>query len=674
MQNKYLKKLFLLVLPMVIIGVLGGPITGSAQAGLDMIVKIRDLDNFLLKIDDLSTAATENQTGLSPTDMLRGMLQGTDWIDPARLIVLGAARTGEKTAAAVLIPFQTANENFQKLYNAKAGGDYYLVGLPPGQAVELPEDALAEMVSASRTSSNMALIVELAVSTLLANNKTQIDQWLHKIEDMPPQAQTSGQTAPSPAHLREMMTRILETAGELKNITMGVDLDQTDLKTTFTAKAKKKSRLYQLFSEKSDKTKLTGYKSVQDVDFQSLAYDVEGMLALVDSLFGQIYEQIGIDFGNIASLGEHFTGEAAGGMSFAKDGVSFEMLAALKKEDAEGTFTEAVYLPWLMQYSRDLSRMMEKQLQAKVEPMFVRTPGSTVNGRKVAGVKFQFPVFPVPGDLDGSAKMSRMMNYSFRMTTVGDLVVMAPNDQRLGEMIDLAGKLQRKPFKGPLLQGTIDMSRYLNYLLSMMADTEDLSERLPATGRMTFTMDVRDGEIHTASTMPMAGIKALMAYSQKMVSAAKAGTVAGRTASRRTKEQPSAGMPEEAPTGAAESALPLDPQKDPNFWFDRGGLLSTYGNDQAAIKAYLKSLELDPGRSQTHFNLGVSYGETGQYELALASINRAIELNPTNGLYYYGRARVHLLAGEEDKALEDLKRAAAAGDPDAQQYLREHSN
>jgi len=191
------------------------------------------------------------------------------------------------------------------------------------------------------------------------------------------------------------------------------------------------------------------------------------MRDLVDSLFGKMYVQIGIDFENIASLGEHFTGETAGGMSFAEEGITFEMLASLKNKDTKGDFTEKVYIPWLMAYSQDLSRMMEKELQTKIDPLFARTPDSTVKGHKVAGAKFQFPIFPVPGDMEGSVQMSQMMNYSFRMTTVGDLALMAPDDQRLGELIDLATTMKPKPARGPLMQGTVDMSQYLNYLSSI---------------------------------------------------------------------------------------------------------------------------------------------------------------------------------------------------------------
>jgi hypothetical protein len=44
---------------------------------------------------------------------------------------------------------------------------------------------------------------------------------------------------------------------------------------------------------------------------------------------------------------------------------------------------------------------------------------------------------------------------------------------------------------------------------------------------------------------------------------------------------------------------------------------------------------------------------------------------PEKGLYFYGRARVHLLSGNKDKALEDFRRAAELGDRDAQAYFQD---
>lgn len=107
------------------------------------------------------------------------------------------------------------------------------------------------------------------------------------------------------------------------------------------------------------------------------------------------------------------------------------------------------------------------------------------------------------------------------------------------------------------------------------------------------------------------------------------------------------------------------------YWLDRGGLLATYGNYKAAVAAYTKALELDATLSQAHFDMGVAYGEMGDFDQALHHINTAIELAPGIAEYYYGRGRVLLLAGQRSRAMEDFHKAAGMGNPDAQDYLRE---
>jgi Flp pilus assembly protein TadD len=111
------------------------------------------------------------------------------------------------------------------------------------------------------------------------------------------------------------------------------------------------------------------------------------------------------------------------------------------------------------------------------------------------------------------------------------------------------------------------------------------------------------------------------------------------------------------------------PIHDPAYWFDKGALCATYGNDHAAIKYFQKTISLDPSRSGAYFELGISYGQLGEFDKAILLINKALEMEPQNGLYLYGRGRVHLLAGETENATVDFKKAAALEDEDAQNYL-----
>jgi tetratricopeptide (TPR) repeat protein len=124
-----------------------------------------------------------------------------------------------------------------------------------------------------------------------------------------------------------------------------------------------------------------------------------------------------------------------------------------------------------------------------------------------------------------------------------------------------------------------------------------------------------------------------------------------------------------APQGqtAKKAAKPV--KKDADFWFNKGALLSTYGNNKAAVQYFQKAIALDPNFSRAYFSQGVSYGQLGQYPKAIAQINMALKMEPQNGMYYYGRGRVYLLWGDKAKAMEDFKKAAELGDEDALNYL-----
>lgn len=110
-------------------------------------------------------------------------------------------------------------------------------------------------------------------------------------------------------------------------------------------------------------------------------------------------------------------------------------------------------------------------------------------------------------------------------------------------------------------------------------------------------------------------------------------------------------------------------KKDADYWFDKGALCATYGNDKAAIKFFQKVISKDPQRSDAYFEQGISYGQLGEHFKAISKINKAIELDPLNGLYFYGRGRVYLLAGEKEKAMGDFMKAAELDDEDALNYI-----
>ena len=127
--------------------------------------------------------------------------------------------------------------------------------------------------------------------------------------------------------------------------------------------------------------------------------------------------------------------------------------------------------------------------------------------------------------------------------------------------------------------------------------------------------------------------------------------------------QPVSGTPRTAAPDAAALNTPA-------YWMDRGGLLSAYGNYKGAVRCYQKALDLAPDLVEAHFQQGVAYGELGRFDAAVNTISRAIDRMPTNGAYFYGRARVYLLAGDEDLAMKDFMEAGFLGNEDARAYLR----
>jgi tetratricopeptide (TPR) repeat protein len=110
-------------------------------------------------------------------------------------------------------------------------------------------------------------------------------------------------------------------------------------------------------------------------------------------------------------------------------------------------------------------------------------------------------------------------------------------------------------------------------------------------------------------------------------------------------------------------------EKDSGDWFDKGILLSVYGNYDAAVRAFQKAIEMAPEWGAAYFQLGVAYGEMGNTAAALTAMNQAIALDPGRGDFYYGRGRIYLMTGDTVKALENFEKAAELGSKDAIRYL-----
>lgn len=108
---------------------------------------------------------------------------------------------------------------------------------------------------------------------------------------------------------------------------------------------------------------------------------------------------------------------------------------------------------------------------------------------------------------------------------------------------------------------------------------------------------------------------------------------------------------------AIEKALQLNPELA-EAHFARGLILWSNSNrfpHEQAIKAYKRSLAIEPNSDETHHQLSLIYSHIGMDEEALKSVRKALELNPNNTLARF-RVGVYLqYQGKFDEALEVFK-------------------
>lgn len=636
---------------------LGGPGPLPAQqdqaSPLDLVVKITGIQETLDLIDDLAGM----EPGQSPSAQLKAMLQGTDWIDPARSIVIGlefVAGQGQPKAS-LLMPFREANEGFQSAFNALPGPDYYLMSLPPGPGQDISEATEEALVTAATSESKGVLSMEMALSKLMSAADAQIRAGLGNLDNITPPEGTQ-KFGLTPQDIKQAAVKMLDTAGQVELFTIGLDLDEDRFATSFELQAGPETELADLFVEGGKTSLLASFKPTHQINFRYRSFDMAALMEFINDCFGDLYQKMGIDFSEIAAMCEGFTGEMAGGLSFGKEGIAMEVISVLKDTEATAApdFLETVYVPWMAKYSQDLAAMLEQQTGTKMESFYATTPESTVAGYKVIGMKTQLP-FPQGPQMQGADETLAWTAYEMRMTTVGNLLLVADTDEGIARLIDVAKTVKEEPAEGPLMTMDMDMGGYLVFLAQMMPQN---APPLPKLGKMVVDFDVKAGRASGSFAIMTEDIRTVIAHFKNMVQPAP---VTEGTEAPAESVGPKAGVKEKPPE---------PPKEDPSTQqLHKGALLATYGNDKAAIAYFQRAIELDPENSGAYFQRGISLGELGQYEEAISSIDKAIALGHREGLYLYGRGRVYLLSGDEASALEDFKAAAALGNREAKEYL-----
>lgn len=97
-------------------------------------------------------------------------------------------------------------------------------------------------------------------------------------------------------------------------------------------------------------------------------------------------------------------------------------------------------------------------------------------------------------------------------------------------------------------------------------------------------------------------------------------------------------------------------------WFERGFLALHIEDDcEGALRAFAKSLDLDPAYQRAYLNRGITYERVGNLQQAIDDYSKVIELAPGDAMVYYVRGLARKRLGMDDEAMEDLKKAARMG-------------
>jgi len=634
------------------------PVQGrtASDAQPVLLLKIRDIDRLLQDWEALMPAGSGAGPS-APSAMIKGMLQGTDWIDPARPVVAGMYYDGQTSSWLVFLPFQKPNQTFQETYGAIAGEDYYLMRFPPVPEAPLPDARREQLLAVAARGSVAAIVVELASHDALQHSESQIEA---AIQNMAAGTAGAGGDAPlTPEETQRLVRDLIATFKQVETLRIGFDLDPQDLLLLLDVQAMPGSYLAGVLTDQHADERLEGYRPDFPMQFRSRAYNVAGAMQMLGAAFGQFYQKMGFDFDELAAIGKALTGEMVGGMDLDQGQMRFAMIYALHDEVDGNAYLNHVYLPWFEKYNRRMAAMMEEQTGQAVTPMYERMPDTTIAGRKVIGVRTRFPAMNPAGVQMPSAGV--LQDYQTRMAAVDNLILMASSDTAITKMISQVSALQKSPAQGPLAEFSMDMGAYLRGLQSFMPDAGQ-SIAIPADiGALTMRAEMQAGTLTTRTQVGVRDLQQMINFAASLSNAMAETSTATMAAEKHHPKTPAAPM-QEKPSP--------DIRNTPAYWMDRGGLLSAYGNYKAAANCYQKAITLAPDMAEAYFQLGVAYGEMGRYEAAVTAISQAIDRTPANGAYFYGRGRVYLLAGEEDLAMKDFMEAGFLGNQDARNYLR----
>lgn len=117
------------------------------------------------------------------------------------------------------------------------------------------------------------------------------------------------------------------------------------------------------------------------------------------------------------------------------------------------------------------------------------------------------------------------------------------------------------------------------------------------------------------------------------------------------------------PRSVGESA-----DKDAEAYYRRGFAHYEGGDFESALNSYTRVIEIDPKDADAYNNRGLSYRNIGEVDKAAADFTAAIEVNPNYAEAYFNRGLVYKDQDKDELAIADLSEAIRIDPEDAEAY------
>lgn len=480
------------------------PAAGAAEPPL--LVKIGDVERLIRDVEALTPADSPVRAQVG---MLRALVGGTGWLDPARPVVAGVLEGGPSPALVALVPYAAPNPQFQAAFGAAAREGYYLLSFPPRPGAPPAVDPALEqaLVRASAVRPPANLVLEIPAALLAARMKPQLDAALAKIGEAEPAPRAPGAATIPPEEIRAMMGDMLGLLGQAETLRLGMEVEGEALSLVLDVEAGRDTALGRLFVDPGGEMRLGEVAADMPLRFRSRAPEMSGMMELAELVYGRLYRRLGFDPGELSALAEAFTGEMSGGMRIDREGIAMRGIYVLCPGVDGDAYIEKTYLPFLDRYAGRVAALAAAEDQAPAGALYERTADSTVAGLRVVGLRMN------PGALPGAGAGDNPLGkvpLEMRMAASGDLLLFASSDAGIADLAARTTALAPVPAAGPTSLMEIDLGALFAGIRTLAPPGAGAGALPPLSGKMTVEVDMRDGGMHSRTRFDIGPLTRMM--------------------------------------------------------------------------------------------------------------------------------------------------------------------